>query len=62
MTTTAELDPREQRGLIIAAKCRLKRKGNVWLVPSRSSSLKYSVTPHPAGPHCTCPDHEVNGC
>jgi hypothetical protein len=61
-TTPAELDPREQRGLIIAAKCRLKRKGNVWLVPSQSSGIKYSVTPHPTEPHCTCPDHEVNGC
>ncbi len=29
-------EAREQRGLIIAATCRLKQKGKAWLVPSQS--------------------------
>jgi transposase len=50
------MEAREQRGLIIAAKCRIRRKGNVWTVPSQSkSNLRYNVDPH-AGT-CDCPDH-----
>jgi transposase len=53
---------REQRGLEIAATKKLTKKGGVWLVPSQSGSQKYTVSPDPAQPHCTCPDHETRGC
>lgn len=55
------MDAREQRGLQIAAVCRLQRKGGVWLVPSQSGNGKYTVCPDPSDPHCTCPDHETRG-
>jgi hypothetical protein len=57
------MSPREERGLVIAATSRIRQKGNVWLVPSQSnSSNKYAVSLHPEHPHCSCPDHELNGC
>lgn len=43
---------------MIAAKCRIDRKGGVYLVPSQSGEGKYAVCPDPQHPHCTCPDHE----
>ena len=53
------MDAREERGLVIAAKCKLVRKGDVWIVPSQSDSNdKYTVRPDGETPHCTCPDHE----
>ncbi len=56
-------DPREQRGLMIAAKCRIKRANDGWLVPSQSTpGGKYKVYPAHDGFHCTCPDHEIGGC
>jgi transposase len=49
------MDPREQRGLIIAATCRLDRKDGLWLVPSQSAAgRKYEV--NLAEKTCTCPD------
>jgi transposase len=48
---------REQRGLAIAAVCKLTLKAGVWLVPSQSGKGKYQV----CGDHCTCPDHETRG-
>src|SRR5436853_7941122 len=54
------MDARAQRGLVIAAKCRIKRKGDVWTVPSQAGNgLKYHVNPD-AGT-CTCPDHQECG-
>lgn len=54
---------REQRGALIAATCKLTKKGNIWLVPSSSNgSNKYTVSPDKEHPHCTCPDHETRGC
>ena len=67
MSTTArkdeqqELFEREQRGLRIAATCKLTKKGQVWLVPSQSGHGRYTVSPDPEAPHCTCPDHETRG-
>src|SRR5688500_19062296 len=55
------MNEREQRGLQIAAVCRIDQKGDVWLVPSQSGKEKYKVTPHPESPHCTCLDHETRG-
>lgn len=57
------MEEREQRGLVIAAICKLTRKGNVWLVPSQSADgTRYVVSPHDKEPHCTCLDHETRGC
>lgn len=52
---------REQRGLVIAATCKIVRKGSVWLVPSQSGKGKYTVCTDAEHPHCTCPDHETRG-
>ncbi len=56
-----ELFEREQRGLRIAATCKLTKKGGIWLVPSQSGHGRYAVSPDPEMPHCTCPDHETRG-
>src|SRR5205814_6554724 len=53
---------REQRGLVIAATCKVIQKGGIWLVPSQSGNGKYTVCPDKERPHCTCPDHETRGC
>ena len=57
------MDAREQRGLVIAAKCRIKQVEGGWIVPSQSTpGGKYKVYPSDDGYHCTCPDHEIIGC
>jgi transposase len=55
------VDAREQRGLIIAATCKLKQASNgVWLVPSQTNTDKmYHVNMQTKT--CTCPDHAENG-
>jgi transposase len=54
------MEAREQRGLVIAALCRLNRKNDVWLVPSQSSSERqYEVDPIKGT--CTCLDHQDAG-
>ena len=55
------MNAREQKGLVIAALCRLNRKENgVWIVPSqRGRDTLYSVDP--SKQTCTCPDHAENG-
>ncbi|MBS0209244.1 MAG: transposase [Planctomycetes bacterium] len=55
------MDAREQRGLVIAALCKIDRKGGIFLVPSQSGKGRYTVCPDPASPHCSCPDHEATG-
>lgn len=55
------MEPREIKGLEIAAKTKLARKGksNIWLVPSQSGLVeKYSVALDSDKPSCTCRDHE----
>jgi len=54
------MDPREQRGLIIAALCKLNRKDGAWLVPSQSKSDKQYIVDPERGT-CTCPDHQEAG-
>ena len=59
-------DARKQRGLEIAARCRVIRKGERWTVPSQSGAGQYTVTGLPFSmdgnaPHCTCPDYELRG-
>jgi hypothetical protein len=53
------LDPRQQRGLEIAATARIVKKGAARLVPSQSGNGRYKVRPET--PHCNCPDHELRG-
>ena len=55
------MDPRQERGLDIAADARITRKGSRWFVPSKTGSGRYTVTLHSRSPRCTCPDHETTG-
>jgi len=51
------VETREQRGLVIAAKSKITRSGDVWLVPSQTESGdKYTVIP---GLKCSCPDNGI---
>jgi transposase len=54
-------NPRQQRGLEIAATKELTQKGRMWHVPSQTSDATYAVRPHPEKPWCSCPDHESRG-
>jgi transposase len=53
------VNDREQRGLMIAALYHIKRKGELWMVPSQSGNGKYAVHLHPENFTCTCPDQEA---
>ncbi len=53
------MSEREQKALQIAAKSKLTRKGDTWLVPSQAGPKKYTVDPNPQSPSCTCPDFEA---
>ena len=53
------MEEREIKGLQIAAKTKLTRKGKLWLVPSQSGiPEKYSVELSEGNPQCTCRDFE----
>jgi hypothetical protein len=54
------VNAREERGLIIAALCKLNRTGENWLVPSQSGAERiYRVNVQAVT--CTCPDHQEGG-
>src|SRR4051812_35928109 len=55
---TGTMDTREQRGLLIAATCRITKKHDQWIVPSQTGNGSYRVNlnPPPFVPQCTCPD------
>jgi transposase len=54
------MTPREERGLIIAAKSRhIKQKGKLWQVPSQQDSRYYLVNLQ--AQTCTCLDHQEGG-
>ena len=56
------VDARKEQGAEIASIARIVRKGGIWIVPSRTKpARKYTVCPGKTNPHCTCPDHELNG-
>jgi transposase len=55
------MDGRQERGMRIAACCKLEKKGRAWLVPSQSGKGRYTVVPDPVTPHCTCLDHGEGG-
>lgn len=51
---------REEKALVIAAKSKLTKKGDIWRVPSQSGYKPYyEVDPNPESPRCTCPDFET---
>jgi transposase len=52
------MEPRQQKAIEIAAKSKLTRKGDTWLVPSQSGPKRYTVDPNPQEPNCICPDFE----
>src|SRR5229473_3031328 len=53
------MEEREIKGLQIAAKSKLTRKGRLWLVPSQTTKQqKYTVAVNGEKPECTCRDHE----
>jgi predicted nucleic acid-binding Zn finger protein len=54
------ISEREQRGLAIAALCKLDKKDGAWIVPSQTGSDSYKVH-HGKEPRCTCPDFEKRG-
>jgi len=53
------ISEREQRGLAIAALCKIDKKDGVWVVPSQSGNGKYHVHHGGDGCRCNCPDFEL---
>lgn len=49
-------NPRQQKGLEIAARYRITQQNGTWLVPSQSGKGKYKVNPDTGS--CSCPDYE----
>src|SRR5438445_3022040 len=58
------MEPRQQRGLTIAAICKITQKDGVWVVPSQSGKGKYTVRlgDETEYTRCNCPDYETNAC
>ncbi|MBI2803355.1 MAG: transposase [Planctomycetes bacterium] len=54
------MNAREERGLVIAAVCKLNRTEGGWRVPSQSNAATV-YTVNPATQTCTCPDHKESG-
>jgi hypothetical protein len=57
-------ESRRQRGLAIAAVCKIIQKNGQWVVPSQTGNGSYRVNLNPANPcvpQCTCPDYETTG-
>lgn len=52
---------RQERGIVIADRCRIEKTGNFWIVPSQTNNSKYVVNIREDEAHCTCPDHETRG-
>jgi transposase len=56
------MDAREQRGLVIAATCRLRRNTDgTWLVPSQTDRTTVGYTVNLQAKSCTCLDHTDGG-
>ena len=53
------MEPRQQKGLEIAATLNIQRKGEAWVVPSQTLNGKYTVTRDGEAFHCSCPDFEL---
>jgi transposase len=55
------MEPREQRGMELAATRTIRKKAGVWVVPSQSGNGFYRVNIMPKIASCTCPDYETRG-
>ncbi len=55
------MSERQQKALEIAARTKLKKNGNNWIVPSQTGDgTQYKVdNSNPDWPTCTCPDYEL---
>lgn len=53
------MNPREQRGIVIAATQKLTCRDGSWIVPSQTGDKKYVVDI--GKKTCTCPDHKETG-
>ncbi len=51
------MNMREQKGKDIAARLKIERKGDLWIVPSQTGKGKYTVDLEK--PYCSCPDFEL---
>jgi len=56
------MEPRELRGMELAATRTISKKGDIWIVPSQSGNGTYRVHLMPKIASCTCPDFETRGC
>jgi len=52
------MDAREEKGLQIAATCKIEKNKLGWKVPSQSGNGSYIVNLDHGTPFCTCPDFE----
>jgi transposase len=55
------INERENWGIVIAARCKIDRRGDAWIVPSQSGPGKYAVHLDGDSSSCTCPDHDLRG-
>lgn len=55
------MEPREQRGMELAATRTIRQKGGIWVVPSQTGNGHYRVHLMPKIASCTCPDFETRG-
>jgi transposase len=54
------MSERQDKALVIAAKSKIAKKGDLWIVPSQSGSGHYKVNiTDPDWPTCTCMDFEL---
>src|SRR5712692_6191541 len=55
------MNTRELKGKEIAARLKIHKQDNKWIVPSQTGKGKYTVDIEGKAPHCTCPDFELRG-
>src|SRR5207248_2404625 len=61
MSAVEATEVRRQRGLAIAAICKITEKNGYWTVPSQTGNGSYRVILNPQNPfvpQCTCKDYE----
>jgi len=55
------MDARQERGLLIAATCKIEMNRLGWKVPSQSGNGDYIINLDHGEPFCSCPDFEATG-
>lgn len=53
---------RQKRGMELAATRTIRKKGNLWIVPSQVGAGVYTVNLRGAQPTCSCPDYKKRYC